>query len=579
MKVTGSITAVTGISLNQKSLSLDKGATSQLTATITPSNATDTTVTWKSSDDSVASVDANGLVTAKKGGTATITATSSNGKTATATVTVTAPVSSNRIYVSAPGWSSVYAYVYSGDGSSAVSNAAWPGVALSRVSGTDACGQSGYYYDVPDGFASGSRVIFSDNGSKSNRYPADKVPGMDYAGGTVGWKVGDTSLSDVTCKTPDVAVSSVSVSPSSLSLTVGNSKQLSATVSPSNATDKTVSWKSSDPSVATVSSTGLVKAVKAGSATITVSSANGKSATASVVVKAAGTVTVPVSMVSVSGSKTVSVGSTTKLSATVSPSNATNKTVTWGSTDPKVATVSSDGTVTGVAKGSARIVATAGNVSAAFDVSVSEAKTMTVWYRPDSAVSGVSMWYPTASGGAASVAMTKACDGYYSAQVPVTGSKMKLVAQLNPATGFTHDRRGSSPGWVVSSGSAVTLAYNTVYSGAHTVSCGTDVPSVSTMTVWYRPDSAVSGVSMWYPTASGGAASVAMTKACDGYYSAQVPVTGSKMKLVAQLNPATGFTHDRRGSSPGWVVSSGSAVTLAYNTVYSGAHTTSCKTN
>ncbi|MGO5288738.1 Ig-like domain-containing protein [Pseudoscardovia suis] len=476
VKVTGSITAVTGISLNQSSLSLDKGATSQLTATITPSNATDKTVTWKSSDGSVASVDANGLVTAKKAGTVTITATSSNGKTATATVTVTVPVSSNRIYVSAPGWSSVYAYVYSGDGPSAVSNAAWPGVALSKVSGTDACGQSGYYYDVPDGLASGSRVIFSDNGSKSNRYPADKVPGMDYAGGTVGWKVGDTSLSDVTCKTPDVAVSSVSVSPASLSLTVGNSQQLTATVSPSNATDKTVSWKSSDSSVATVSSTGLVKAVKAGPATITVSSSNGKTATASVVVKAAGTVTVPVSMVSVTGSKTVAVGSTTRLSATVSPSNVTNRTVVWGSTDPSVATVSDDGTVTGVKKGTARIVATAGNVSAAFEVSVSEARTMTVWYRPDSAVSGVRMWYPTASGSAGSVDMAKAADGYYSAKVPVSASSMKLVAQLNPSSGsFTRDAKGSTPGWVVSSGSsAVTLAYGNVYNGAHTLTCKTN---------------------------------------------------------------------------------------------------------
>ncbi|MGO5288840.1 Ig-like domain-containing protein, partial [Pseudoscardovia suis] len=282
------------------SVSLTVGGSQQLSATVAPSNATDKTVTWKSSDSSVAMVNANGLVKAVKVGTATITASSSNGKTATATVTVT---------------------------------------------------------------------------------------------------------------TASVAVTGVSVSPSSLSLTVGNSQQLSATVSPSNATDKTVSWKSSDSSVATVDANGLVKAVKAGSATITVSSANGKTASVSVVVKAAGTVTVPVSMVSVSGSKTVSVGSTTHLSATVSPSNATNKTVVWGSTDPKVATVSSDGMVTGVAKGTARIVATAGNVSAAFDVSVKAAESMTVWYRPDSAVSGVRMWYPTASGSAGSVDMAKAADG------------------------------------------------------------------------------------------------------------------------------------------------------------------------
>ena len=89
---------------------------------------------------------------------------------------------------------------------------------------------------------------------------------MDYAGGTVGWKVGDTSLSDVTYKPAVVAVSGVSVSPSSLSLSVGGLQRLSAVVSPSNASDRSVSWSSSDPSVATVGADGLVTGVKAGTA-------------------------------------------------------------------------------------------------------------------------------------------------------------------------------------------------------------------------------------------------------------------------------------------------------------------------
>ena len=579
VKVTGSITAVTGITLNQSSLSLDKGATSQLTATITPSNATDKTVTWKSSDDSVASVDANGLVTAKKAGTATITATSSNGKTATATVTVTAPVSSNRIYVSAPGWSSVYAYVYSGDGSSAVSNAAWPGVALSKVSGTDACGQSGYYYDVPDGLASGSRVIFSDNGSRSNRYPADKVPGMDYAGGTVVWKVGDASLSAVTCQPVPVPVSSVSVSPSSVSLSVGGSRQLSAVVSPGNASDKSVSWSSSDPSVASVSSDGVVKALKAGGATVTAVSSNGKSASATVVVRGGGSVTVPVSMVSVSGSRTVAAGSSVRLSATVSPANATNKAVTWGSTNPKVATVSSDGTVTGVKAGSTRIVATAGNVSAAFDVSVSAVSSMRVWYRPDSSsTKAVRLWYRLASGSSGYVDMARGCDGYFSASVPVSGSGVKLVAQLDPSSGWKLDSRGSSPGWVVSVAPAVTLAYNTVYRAAHSVSCGT---GSSSLRVWYRPDSSsTKAVRLWYRLASGSSGYVDMARGCDGYYSASVPGGASgSVKLVAELNPGSGSSMqwDSKGRS-GWSVS-GSAATLAYGKVYRAAHSTACKTS
>ena len=193
------------------------------------------------------------------------------------------------------------------------------------------------------------------------------------------------------------------------------------------------------------------------------------------VVKAAGSVTVPVSMVSVSGSKTVSVGSSVRLSATVSPANATNKTVVWGSSDPKIATVSSDGTVTGVAKGSVTIFATAGNVSAAFDVSVSAVSSMTVWYRPaSSSTKAVRLWYSPASGSSAYVDMVRGCDGYYSASVPVSGSSVKLVAQLDPSSGWKLDSRGSSPGWVVSVAPAVTLAYNTVYKAAHSTTCKTN---------------------------------------------------------------------------------------------------------
>ena len=90
----------------------------------------------------------------------------------------------------------------------------------------------------------------------------------------------------MTAKT--VAVESVTLDKTSLSLTEGESATLTATVNPSNATDKTVSWSSSNTSVATVDSNGKVTAVKAGTATIT-AKAGGKSATCSVVVQPAGT--------------------------------------------------------------------------------------------------------------------------------------------------------------------------------------------------------------------------------------------------------------------------------------------------
>lgn len=80
---------VTGVSLNRTSLTLTEGESSKLSATVNPNNATNKNVTWSSSDTSVATVDANGNVTAKKVGTATITVTTTDGnKTSTCTVTV-----------------------------------------------------------------------------------------------------------------------------------------------------------------------------------------------------------------------------------------------------------------------------------------------------------------------------------------------------------------------------------------------------------------------------------------------------------------------------------------------------------
>jgi uncharacterized protein YjdB len=155
-----------------------------------------------------------------------------------------------------------------------------------------------------------------------------------------------------------VPVTGVTVSPTTLSLTVGQTATLTATVSPANATNKNVTWSSSNSSVATVSSTGVVTAVAAGSATITVTTVDGaKTATCAVTVT--GSTTVPVTGVTVSPTTlSLTVGQTATLTATVSPANATNKNVTWSSSNTSVATVSSMGVVTAVAAGSATITVT-----------------------------------------------------------------------------------------------------------------------------------------------------------------------------------------------------------------------------
>ncbi len=86
--VNGSSILATGIELNQTTLSLRVGRTAQLKAMVTPEDATDKTVTWKSSDTSVATVDENGIVTAEGRGNATIIASAGNGAEATCDVTV-----------------------------------------------------------------------------------------------------------------------------------------------------------------------------------------------------------------------------------------------------------------------------------------------------------------------------------------------------------------------------------------------------------------------------------------------------------------------------------------------------------
>ena len=134
-----------------------------------------------------------------------------------------------------------------------------------------------------------------------------------------------------------VAVTGVSLSQSRLALAIDESVALTATVSPENATNKNISWSSSDETVATVDTNGLVKAQKAGTATITVKTEDGeKTAACSVAVKPVISVTgVKLNYTQIYGDH----GESFILTATVEPSNASNKTVTWTTSNGSIATV------------------------------------------------------------------------------------------------------------------------------------------------------------------------------------------------------------------------------------------------
>ena len=250
------------VSLNKSATTLTEGESETLTATITPSNATgDKTVKWSSSNEAVATVDSNGKVTAKKAGTAVITATSSNGKTAGCTVTV----KQKEIAIT--------------------------GISLNKSTTSLTEGESETLTaTITPSNATGDKTV---KWSSSN----EAVAAVDSNGKVTAKKAGTAVITvtssngknascTVTVKQKEISITGIGLNKSTTSLTEGESETLTATITPSNATgDKTVKWSSSNEAVATVDSNGKVTAKKAGTAVITATSSNGKTAGCTVTVK------------------------------------------------------------------------------------------------------------------------------------------------------------------------------------------------------------------------------------------------------------------------------------------------------
>lgn len=149
----------------------------------------------------------------------------------------------------------------------------------------------------------------------------------------------------------EIPVADIALDETDLTLKKDDTWQLTATVTPENASDKSVTWTSSDTQVATVNKNGLIVAKGYGECFITVTTVSGgKTATCKVAVPS------KVTSVSVNKSQIIIIpGKTSKLTATVYPGTATNKNLIWSSNLPQIATVDKDGVVKGVAKGTAVI--------------------------------------------------------------------------------------------------------------------------------------------------------------------------------------------------------------------------------
>ena len=233
------IVPVTGVTLDKTSLTLTEGDTDTLTATVAPANATNKTVIWSSSDTSVATVE-NGKVTAVGKGDATITVTTVEGSfPATCTVTVKVPVTE---------------------------------VSLNQTTMDLKVGESGELTaTVEPADATNKNVAWtSSNESVATVDANGNVTAVSEGTAIITVTTADgNKTATCTVNVKSVPVESVTLNKTSLSLTEGESAQLTATVMPENATNKAVTWTSSDQSIATVDADGTVKAVKAGTATIT----------------------------------------------------------------------------------------------------------------------------------------------------------------------------------------------------------------------------------------------------------------------------------------------------------------------
>ena len=382
VSVSKKVVDVTSVTLNKTELTLTEGDSETLTATVKPDDATDKTVTWTSSDASIASVDANGKVTAVKDGSATITAKAGE-KTATCAVTV----SKNVVAVTSVTLNKTELTLTEGD-SETLAATVKPDDATDRT----------VTWSTSD-----ATVAAVDNNGK--------ITAVKEGSATITAMAGEESATcAVSISKKVIEVASVTLNKTELILTEGDSETLTATVKPDDATNKTVTWSTSDESIAKVDNNGKVTAVKEGTATI-IARAGAKSATCALSVRRK---VIEVTSITLNKAElTLTEGDSETLTATVKPDDATDKTVTWSTSDATIATVDNNGKVTAVKAGSATITAKAGEKSATCALSVSrkvievtsvtlnkaeltltegDSETLSATVKPDDATDKTVMW-------------------------------------------------------------------------------------------------------------------------------------------------------------------------------------------
>lgn len=364
--VPGENTPVTGVSLSPESASLKVAEFIYLTHSIAPENATNKQVYWYSDNTGIATVSESGKVIAQAPGTTKIWVKTADGhKKAYCQVTV-----------------------------SSLGDKPLTGVTISHSSLSLMAGNWHYltYTINPADAAYQGVTWYSENHEIAKVHENGKVFAMNPGTTKIWIKVKDmngeykkASCTVTVTANNQVPVSGVTLSPTKLSLKVGETKALSYSISPKDATNKAVHWYSDNSKIASVDSAGKIKAVAAGTTKIWIKTSDGhKKAYCEVTVTTGETKpdpkpdpkdpAVPVSGVTLSkDSLALAPNQHHILEAKVIPENATNKVLTWTSDNSAVAKVDQNGKVTALIPGIAQITVTSkdGNHTAVCEVTVS----------------------------------------------------------------------------------------------------------------------------------------------------------------------------------------------------------------
>ena len=316
---------VTSVVLNTSDTTVRKGQVFWLNATALPENADNKLVTWSSSDVNLATVEKDGKVTAVAPGIVTIVATNTDtGLTGFCVVTITQPVTGLTL-------NSTYQEMWVGS----------------------------KYAIIPT-------VLPLDAENKKVTYESSDatVASVDENGIVTAIKGGSCIIIVTTDEVKLMAtvsidvkeyVSTISLNETNKFMNIGSALDLTATVTKDSATNKNVTWSSSNSDVVSVDGNGHLYAQNPGLAVITATAADGSGVSASCVIRSV----IPVTSISVQPDTIrLLVGDSQKTYATISPEGASIQDVTWTSSNEAVAKVDSDGEVFAIGVGKAKITAT-----------------------------------------------------------------------------------------------------------------------------------------------------------------------------------------------------------------------------